>query len=164
MLVLHCPSAGQNEGICEARWLTADEKQQYTEEAAETTMVCTKIIAELPYYSKCPASMCSGSFPGGYNRNFIISQDEADAIIAENAAAMAKVKAQEREERIEDLQYTIRRAEQQKTIPTAEEAREMRRQYNELHNEGGEGYVPYWITKEDYEEAKRDLANIKGDD
>jgi hypothetical protein len=44
------------------------------------------------------------------------------------------------------------------TLMTNEQAKVWARRYNDLHNEGGEGYISEVITKEDYEWAKSILG------
>ncbi len=44
------------------------------------------------------------------------------------------------------------------TLPSAAEVIEWKRAYNDLHNEGGEGYIPPRLSRERYEEAKALLA------
>lgn len=49
-------------------------------------------------------------------------------------------------------QGTLKKIEAQKDLPTRREARRRMKAYNDLHNEGGEGYVPhiYCIEERDY--------------
>ena len=162
MLVLHCPGPGYNEEICEARWLTDEEKLHYNKDCRDSLMICIKTIAVLKYYKDNPIRACDSSFPGCFNRNFIVTQEQADAIIAENAINEAASIARDRAEHIEDLKSIIRRAEKQKTIPTNEEAKEIYLRYNDLENEGEEGYVPRLITKNIYEDARNELKEIQG--
>lgn len=42
----------------------------------------------------------------------------------------------------------------------AQEVRKMKKQYNDIHNEGGEGYIPHFYTFEEYEYAKKQLAKL----
>lgn len=72
-----------------------------------------------------------------------------------------EVKAYERTEKekkikrkVESAKKTIKEAERQKDIPTRAEAKRRMKSYNDFMNEGGEGYVPYIISLEEYEYAK----------
>lgn len=56
-------------------------------------------------------------------------------------------------EKIESAKKTIAKAESQKDIPTKEEAKKRMKQYNDTMNEGGEGYVPYIVSIEEYKAA-----------
>lgn len=62
-------------------------------------------------------------------------------------------KEKEMKERIESAKSTIAEAERQKDIPCRQEAKKRMKQYNDFFNEGGGGYVPYIICREEYEEA-----------
>lgn len=42
----------------------------------------------------------------------------------------------------------------------AQDVRKMKKQYNDIHNEGGEGYIPHFYTFEEYEYAKKQLAKL----
>jgi hypothetical protein len=62
--------------------------------------------------------------------------------------------AKEKARIIKNAKEIIAKAEAQNEIPTAEEYKTYRKNYNNLHNEGGEGYIPTMITKEEYDYAK----------
>lgn len=44
---------------------------------------------------------------------------------------------------------------------TREEVNAARKRYNDLYNEGGEGYVPVFYTVDDYENAKKVLEELR---
>lgn len=67
----------------------------------------------------------------------------------------------EQAEEIARLEKIIEKAEQQKEIPTTAEKAEQLRAYNNLHNEGGEGYVPWIVSREEYQAAKEELKRLK---
>ena len=69
-----------------------------------------------------------------------------------------EVMENEKAEKIKDAKEIITKAEKQTSIPTVAEYKVWARNYNNLHNEGGDGYVPKLITKEEYEYAKSILA------
>lgn len=80
----------------------------------------------------------------------IIEGGKSDEVKAyENAKKEKEIK-----EKVESAKKTITKAESQKDIPTKEEAKRRMKQYNDVMNEGGEGYVPYIISIEEYEYAK----------
>ena len=80
--------------------------------------------------------------------------EEANEIRAE------RQKAKDAEE-IERAEKIIAKAEAQKDIPSREEAERWMKWYNDAINEGGEGFVPYVISREEYEEAKQTVARLK---
>lgn len=80
----------------------------------------------------------------------IIDGGKSDEVKAYEKAEKEK----EIKEKVESAEKTIAKAESQKDIPTKEEAKRRMKQYNDVMNEGGEGYVPYIISVEEYEYAK----------
>lgn len=80
----------------------------------------------------------------------IIDGGKSDEVKAYEKAEKEK----EIKEKVESAKKTIAKAENQKDIPTREEAKRRMKQYNDVMNEGGEGYVPYIISAEEYEYAK----------
>lgn len=84
------------------------------------------------------------------------------------AGTDADVKAYRAEEvkkklaiKINNAHKTIEKAEKQDKIRTAAEAQKYLRNLNNVLNEGGEGWLPKLVTLEEYEEAKRFLAENK---
>ena len=73
-------------------------------------------------------------------------------------AYCAEKKEKARKAEIKEAKETIAEAEKQRDIPTAREAEIRRKEYNDLYNEGGDGYVTEWITTEEYEQAKAIIA------
>jgi uncharacterized protein YbjQ (UPF0145 family) len=65
------------------------------------------------------------------------------------------------DEVIEDARRIVAKAETQKDIPTDHVARQRLTAYNNLHNEGGDGWLPEIITIEQYEYAKNTLATLE---
>lgn len=84
--------------------------------------------------------------------------------LEEELAAMfgVKTKAQQAQEQaIEEAEYVIEQATKYgvDTLMTNEELRQYNRTYNRVMNEGGEGYIPPRVSKEQYEKA---LCVIEG--
>lgn len=73
----------------------------------------------------------------------------------------AAEKATRDAERLASAEATVKKAESQKDIPGKEEARRRMKRYNDIHNDGGEGYVPYIISREEYDEALKMIAELK---
>lgn len=80
-------------------------------------------------------------------------------------AECEKIRAEEMEKRnakeLEFAKKTIRDAEKQKDIPTKSEAIRRLKRYNDIYNEGGEGYLPHIVTLEEYENAKKTVAELE---
>lgn len=51
-------------------------------------------------------------------------------------------------------------AHPRETLPTGKAAREEMRIYNNIHNEGGEGFVPYVDSQDDYDCRQRELSEL----
>ncbi len=60
-----------------------------------------------------------------------------------------------------EAEAIIAKAETQARIPTWEEEKETRKAYNDVMNEGGDGYVPERVTVEEVQWAKNIIASRK---
>jgi hypothetical protein len=69
--------------------------------------------------------------------------------------------AREVRERIERAKKTIEKAEKQDYLPLNKDMRAYIRNYNNICNEGGEGFVPIFVSREEYEEAKQLVAECE---
>jgi len=96
--------------------------------------------------------------------------------IAEHAITAADHETREKE-KIESAEKAIARDAEKKanriaeikawlaahpreTLPTGKAAREEMRRYNNIHNEGGEGFVPYIDSQDDYDCRQNDLVEL----
>jgi len=87
-------------------------------------------------------------------KDVIESGKTADVVIYETAKSEA-----EKAERIAEAQRIVdEAAKSTEPLMTNEEYKAWRKQYNDIHNEGGEGYIPERITVEQLEYAKKILA------
>lgn len=68
--------------------------------------------------------------------------------------AEAKKKAEYEIARAEEI---VKKAEGQTDIPSRKEAERRMKEYNDMVNDGGEGFVPYIVSREEYEDAKETL-------
>ena len=102
-----------------------------------------------------------GKFVSSSGDVYIVSQDEWNKMIKMNEEQGILKKKKDLKEKIEDLQYTIERCESAKKLYTREEAQAERKRYNNLFNEGGEGFVPHFYTVEEYEWAKENLKEYQ---
>ncbi|ELK39917.1 hypothetical protein D478_21593 [Brevibacillus agri BAB-2500] len=83
------------------------------------------------------------------------------SLIKEMKAELAKefnVETEEEKQRKEEVEYAqgvIALAEKQgvDTLPNSDEVKAWRKRYNDLYNEGGEGYIPVKVSKEQYQWA-----------
>ena len=86
--------------------------------------------------------------------NSVIEAGTDEAVIK----ARAEKKQKELENRLSYARKVVERAESQADIPTKSEAVRRMDAYNNAVNEGGEGYVPYIYSREEYEAALALLA------
>ncbi len=148
----------------EARRLTEDEKAQFTKEACEHMLYSTGIEVKLQLITWKDIVIFqhreSYSFPGCGNVCYEISDSEWDSLIELNNKRVKASHQKEVEDEIARCRYIIAEAEKQADIPTVQEAHRRMRQYNNLHNEGGYGYVPIIYSEEDYQSAKERLEHL----
>ena len=81
--------------------------------------------------------------------NSVFKDGTADEVIAYEKEKEAKEKAID----LDVARYLVRKAEKQAEIPCREKAKKLMKEWNDIYNEGCEGYVPHIISREEYEEA-----------
>ena len=69
-----------------------------------------------------------------------------------------EIEKEEIEKEIKEAKAIVERAEQQRDIPSSQEARAREKNRNNIFNEGGEGYVPHIIDKDEYNWALKVLG------
>lgn len=69
----------------------------------------------------------------------------------------------EREAEVEEAKAVVAAAESEGVdkLMTAEQIKVWRKGYNDLYNEGGEGYIPSRVSREQYESALRTLQEVR---
>lgn len=79
---------------------------------------------------------------------------------ARKAMGLISVEEEEKQKEIKNAKAIIEMVEvdRVRVMPAAKIA-EWQTRYNNLHNEGGDGYIPPVIAEEDYEKAKRIINN-----
>ena len=144
----------------EARRLTDAEKPEYAEWYRQYGLICTSKIIDLPLitWADMPKRPCDGSFMGCGNRAWIITQSEWDAYIALNAERLIARQKKDEAEMREAMLEIIARADRQGGALTVEEAERRRTAWINAVNEGGEGYVPSYVTIPAVEKAEKWLA------
>jgi len=103
--------------------------------------------------------------PNGYKKIRGIStigmtEEQGKLVTAFLNQAIESMKSEDNitnEKEIKNAKYIIEKAEAQSDIFTEKETIIYLKNYNNLYNEGGEGYLPTLITKEQYELAKSKL-------
>ena len=102
-----------------------------------------------------------GSFLGCSNLAYIISAEEQKKLIELNNQKKSEKQQKEIQEKINFYETAVQNCEKQKKLYTEEEAKAKRKAYNNLHNEGGEGYIPHFYTIDEYERFKSQLKDLK---
>lgn len=150
----------------EARRPTEAEKARYSADWAEHMIFGVGDHIKLPYVSSNDIphewwkTRTIWHFNGFGNQCVEVSDDEWNQLLALNAQREAEKKEQERQEQIRRCQTVIRVAEQQQDIPSPEEAARRRKVWNDIYNEGGEGYIPTIIDSARYASAKKLLQEL----
>lgn len=98
-----------------------------------------------------------GSFCGCCNDAYIISEEEWERLVALNDRKRNEKIAKEKAEDIEFYKKVIQRCEKQERLYSEKEAIAKKREWNDIHNDGGEGYAPHFYTIDEYEHAKKKL-------
>lgn len=153
--------------LAKARRLTEEEKTHYVPRFREIGFVRVGDSVSLEYLSLHQIREVlgkrdgDGRFVSSSADVYIISQDEWNKMIKMNEEQGISKKKKDLEDKIKDLQCTIDRCESAKKLYTREEAQTERKRYNDLFNEGGEGFVPHFYTVEEYEWAKENLKEYQ---
>lgn len=89
-----------------------------------------------------------------YNAFLVDLMQEDDEVIAFKQAAKRK----KTEEELKYYRQVVAQCNAGWMVETEEEVKKKRKQWNDLHNEGGDGYVPTWYTRAQYEYAIEYIA------
>lgn len=167
MKVFYVENFGTQGELIEARRPTTDEAKRFTPSAAERMLYSTGDSVEVPHLgiTSVPLNWWKErkiyEFPGCDNQAVEITDEEWAMLVALNAQREKEAAEKEREEEIKELEATISHAERQQEIPTPEKAHRMMVAWNNVENEGGEGFVPDIVDTVRYERAKKRLAELK---
>lgn len=155
-----------------ARRLTEQERKAYLPEYQDYMLIGMGDHVDLPNVSWM--DLCKvlgdqqpdGQFPGCGNQAYIITKEQWDALVAMDRAAGIEAARKARAEEIDCLEAAKASAEHQMVsgkLPTKEGATRKARDYNNVHNEGGYGYVPHYYSDEEYQHICTRLATLKGE-
>lgn len=154
--------------LLHARRLTGDEKKNYTDEYKERGFIkiaskdCVKLeeITRGDVGNILKNRHSDGEFSGCSNFAYIISKEEWDQLVRLNNQKQEVEKQKEIAAEVERCNKIIAACEKQEKLYTKEEAAKKRKAYINLHNEGGDGFVPYYYTIDEYERAKSVLKEL----
>lgn len=157
--------------LAAVRRMPDEEQQRYTEGYRGHMMLLTGEPVFLPALSDAEVYALAhiadkdveGYLPSSSGELYALTDDEWAALISANQQAAAAKAAAERAGRIDYLRDLLARADAQRVdgkLPSAAEAREEERNWNNVYNEGGEGYVPHYYTQEEYDRMSAELAGL----
>ena len=165
LVLMHAFSYGFT--IKEARRFTEEEKLRYVEYYREFGLVgvgesiaLDEVSWEDELVSAIQSRPADGSFLSCSNLAWIITEDEKAALIALDKSKKQSKEAKEKAKNVAYWQDVIARCERQGRLYSAEEAKLKRKEYNDLQNEGGEGFVPHFWTVDEYDSAKAQLQEL----
>ena len=156
--------------LCHARRFNDEEKAGYAEWFRETGFVRIssyptidlKEINWIDVGNILNDRKSDGSFNGCSNSAYIVTEDEWNKLIVLNNQKHNEKIAKENEESIKCYKTIIKNCEKQQKLYTKEEAIAKTKEWNDIHNEGGEGFVPHFYTIDEYEYAKKRLKELNG--
>lgn len=150
--------------LCSARHLTEEEKTHYNPEYRESILIGIGTHISLPHIKRedMPNRPSDGEFNGCNNQAWIITQEEWDVYLATEKSRGEAEAARKQAEEIAVLEHRKASAEAQGNLPSKEEAERRVREWINVQNEGGEGYVPHIYTQDEYERICRRLDELKG--
>lgn len=102
------------------------------------------------------------AFLPDYIAEHIITSADHDALEKEKIEIAEKAIARDAEKkanRIAEIKAWLA-VHPRETLPTGKAAREKMRIYNNIHNEGGEGFVPYIDSQDDYDCRQNEIAEL----
>ena len=167
MLTVSC-TPGWGVKLCRARRLTEEERGDYLPEYRDWMLVGQGGEIPLPHVllEDLPQREPDGEFPGGYNRTWIVTQAEWDAMAALEAVRAAEAQEKARQAELSLLNARKAEAERQAApsgvLPTRQEAKAKAKDWVDTYNEGADGYVPYYYSGDEYAEICARIAELEG--
>lgn len=154
---------GTDKTVGLARWATVEEEANYNH---ANVFDLAKAIEAIPLeditFEDVQKVITTIPNHDGYLYNdelYVITNKQKEALIDyDTKNKIEKEKAQLTEE-IYYYKKVIKECENHK-LYHKEDIKKIRKQYNDIYNEGGEGYIPHFYTFEEYEYAKKQLTKL----
>ncbi len=149
---------GTNKTVGIARWATVEEEANYNH---ANVFDLAKAIEETPLEDitfEDVQKVITTSDKDGFLYNdalYVITNKQKEALLNYNKKEILE----KENKQINYYKELIKNIEKYK-LYHAQDVEKMKKQYNDIHNEGGEGYVPHFYTFEEYEYAKKQLAKL----
>lgn len=93
----------------------------------------------------------------------VITKSEYNELIAANKKAKKNLELKKLKEEIHDLERNLKNVKRDQLVATQKEAQKQMKHYNDVHNEGCEGYVPWIMSQVDYDYMVNQLAAKKAE-
>lgn len=149
---------GTNKTVGIARWATVEEEANYNH---ANVFDLAKAIEETPLEDitfEDVKKVITTSDQDGFLYNdalYVITNEQKEALINYNTKEILE----KENKQINYYKELIKNIEKHK-LYHAKDVERMKKQYNDIHNEGGEGYIPHFYTFEEYEYVKKQLAKL----
>lgn len=149
---------GTNKTVGIARWATVEEEANYNH---ANVFDLAKAIEETPLEDitfEDVKKVITTSDQDGFLYNdalYVITNEQKEALINYNTKEILE----KENKQINYYKELIKNIEKYK-LYHAKDVERMKKQYNDIHNEGGEGYIPHFYTFEEYEYVKKQLAKL----
>lgn len=153
---------GTDKTVGLARWATVEEEANYNH---ANVFDLAKAIEQTPLEDitfEDVQKVITTSDKDGFLYNdalYVITNEQKEALI--NYDTNNKIK-KEKAQLTEEIYYykkVIKECENHK-LYHKEDIEKIKKQYNNIHNEGREGYIPHFYTYEEYEYAKKQLSKL----
>lgn len=149
---------GTDKTVGLARWATVKEEANYNH---ANVFDLAKAIEQTPLEDitfEDVQKVITASDNDGFLYNdalYVITNEQKEALLNYNTKEILE----KENKQINYYKELIKNIEKHK-LYHAQDVRKMKKQYNDIHNEGGEGYIPHFYTFEEYEYAKKQLAKL----
>ena len=149
---------GTDKTVGLARWATVEEEANYNH---ANVFDLAKAIEQTPLEDitfEDVQKVITASDNDGFLYNdalYVITNEQKEALLNYNTKEILE----KENKQINYYKELIKNIEKHK-LYHAQDVRKMKKQYNDIHNEGGEGYIPHFYTFEEYEYAKKQLAKL----
>lgn len=149
---------GTDKTVGLARWATVEEEANYNH---ANVFDLAKAIEQTPLEDitfEDVQKVITAYDNDGFLYNdalYVITNEQKEALLNYNTKEILE----KENKQINYYKELIKNIEKHK-LYHAQDVRKMKKQYNDIHNEGGEGYIPHFYTFEEYEYAKKQLAKL----
>lgn len=160
---------GYKPELGQARRLNEEEKTHYAPWFHDIGFVGVGESLELEHLNQFDVEKflqrekSDGQFISSSDNVYIISQDEWDKLLELENNKKELADQIDKDKKIDELQKIICQCAAAGKLYTKEEAAKKRREYNNLYNEGGCGFIPHFWTVDEYEDAKKELHKLLSD-